>query len=66
MVIKNKYEITAIVFLKTDKDQLPRIITAIKVCKEGELLYEVVQGTFQSNHYEFELDAERNIITVTT
>lgn len=66
IVINNRFEIGQIVYLTTDKEQLPRLITGIKVCKEGELLYEIMQSTLQSLHYEFELSAEKNIELITS
>lgn len=65
MVINNKFEFGQILYLTTDRDQLPRMVTGIKVCKHGELLYEVMSGTLQSTHYEYELCEEKNVqITV--
>lgn len=64
IVINNEYEIGDIVYLKTDQDQLPRIVNCIKVFKHGELNYELAQGTLVSLHYEFELQKEKTIITV--
>lgn len=65
MVIDNKYDIGAFVYLTTDPDQHRRIVTGIKICKGGELIYEISFGTQTSNHYEFELSAEKDI-TLTT
>jgi hypothetical protein len=60
MVINNKYEIKQIVYLITDPDQYPRIITSIKVHDGGELLYETSCGKDSSNHYEFEISTEKS------
>lgn len=62
IVIDNRHEIGDTVFLKTDPDQLYRMIMAFKVFKDGELLYELVQGTISSYHYDFEISTERNIL----
>lgn len=62
IVIENKYEIGEIVYLKTDSDQLPRVVIAFKVYSQGEMMYEVVSGTLQSLHYNFELSKEKDLI----
>jgi hypothetical protein len=61
MVINNAFEHGQVVYLKTDKDQSPRIVFALKVYK-GEILYEVSCGTQNSSHYDFELSAEINVL----
>lgn len=64
IVIENKYEIGETVFLKTDADQKARIIIGIKIYKAGEIMYELVSGTEQSSHYDFEISTEKNLINV--
>lgn len=65
MVIDNEFEIGEIVYLKTCKEQLPRIVFCIKVYK-GEIVYDVASGTTTSGHYPFELSREVNILTTST
>jgi len=65
MVIDNKYEIGAFVYLTTDPDQHRRIVTGIKICRAAELVYEITFGTHSSDHYEFELSSEKDL-TITT
>jgi hypothetical protein len=65
MVIDNVYEIGEVVYLKTDQQQLPRIVYCIKVYK-NEALYELASGTTTSSHYEFELSKEINVLMTTT
>lgn len=62
MVIDNKYEIGDIVFLITDVDRKPRIVSSIEVFMNGELMYRLMQGTQYSSHYSFEITEERNYI----
>lgn len=64
IVINNKFDIGDVVYLKTDQDQLPRVVTCIKVFKHGELNYELAQGTLVSLHYEFELQNEKTIAAI--
>lgn len=61
MVIDNRYEIGEIIYLKTDNDQLLRLISGIMICGK-DIMYEVSHGTTTSKHYEFELTPEVNIL----
>lgn len=64
MVIDNVFDHGDVVFLKTDIEQNPGIIISIKIFKGGEYLYEVIRGTVTSQHYDFELSKEKNILIV--
>ncbi len=64
MVIQNKFNIGEIVYLKTDKEQTPRIVFAIKVMN-NDYLYELACGTSTSSHYDFELSAQVDILLTT-
>lgn len=64
--INNEYNIEDIVYLKTDVDQLPRIITSFEVFKGGEILYKLVQRSTQSYHYGFEFSKEVDIALKTS
>lgn len=65
MVIDNEYNHGDIVYIKTDRDQLPRIVYCIKVYK-NEITYSLSCGTVVSEHYPFELSREVNILTTST
>lgn len=54
-----------LVYLRTDKDQLPRIITAIIIRPTGTC-YELSQGTVTSNHYDFEFSTDRDVLLKTS
>lgn len=62
IVLQNTYNFGDIVYLKTDKEQNPRIITAFVSCPAGDILYEVNCGTIVSRHYEFEITGEKAIV----
>jgi hypothetical protein len=64
-VIDNKYDFGEIVYLKTDKEQSPRIVYCFKVY-QNEILYELACGTQTSSHYEYEISKEPNVILATT
>lgn len=62
IVVDNKYNFGDIVFLKTDIEQMPRIITAIIFCPASDILYEVTCGTVVSRHYDFEITVSKEVI----
>ncbi len=66
MRIENKFEISDTVYLRTDENQLARLVTGIRIRPQGVLLYELSQGTHESVHYEFELSEDRDILVTST
>lgn len=60
MIIENKYEIGDIVYLTTDREQLERLVTQLRISPCG-LIYIIQNGINQSEHYEMELSAEKNL-----
>lgn len=61
IVIENKYNFGDIVFLRTDPDQQPRIVTAFVACPAGDILYELTCSTTASKHYEFEITEDKTV-----
>jgi len=66
MEIKVRFNLGQLVFLKTDNEQLPRIVTEIKL-KGGDMfsyiiLYELSQETSISEHYVSEISEEKDNI----
>jgi len=53
-LITTKFDIGSIVYLITDKEQLPRMVTGI-VIKASGIIYELDQGTTSTRHYEIEM-----------
>lgn len=66
LMIENEYDFGDIVYLVTDKEQLPRIVVCVLCYKRGELLYKLCCGTLQSDHYEYEISKEINVLLATT
>ncbi len=66
MVIENEFSHGDFVYLKTDKEQYQRIVTSIICYKAGELVYNIRCGTTTSEHYEYELSKEVNVLLSTT
>lgn len=65
MVIKNEFNLKQTVYLRTDKDQLPRLVIGIKVCPD-DMLYELMQGTTSSLHYPFEISDTADVLLTST
>lgn len=59
--VNNKFEIEQRVYVVTDINQYPRIVTAITIRQTG-LLYEVACGIGTSEHYDFELSETSDIL----
>lgn len=62
IVVNNKFNHGDVVYLKTDRDQMPRLVSCIKVYIQGEVMYELISGTLSSVHYEFEISTEKNLV----
>jgi hypothetical protein len=58
---KADFEIDTIVFLKTDFDQLPRLVTAIIVF-ESAIQYRLSCGVEETDHWSHEIVKERNLM----
>jgi len=61
MIINNEFEIGQSVYLKTDTQQLERIVCGICVSQK-ELLYELCLGSTVSKHYNFEITEDINVL----
>lgn len=59
MVIENIFDFGDIVYLITDREQLPRVVTAIEIYKAGEILYKLASGSQTSYHYDFEISPSK-------
>lgn len=62
LILENIYNIGEIVYLKTDSDQHARVVTAIKIFPNNEMMYELSCGERSSLHYEFEISKEKELI----
>lgn len=60
MVIDNKYDIGQEVYLATDEYQLKRLVTAIHIHPNNQIVYTISCGYTQSEHYDFEISPEIN------
>jgi hypothetical protein len=57
--MNTKYNIGDIVFLKTDKEQVPRMITGILIRPYGYLFY-LSKSDLETTHFEIELTSDIN------
>lgn len=65
MIYESFYNLGDIVYLKTDKEQSQRIITAILIKPLG-CNYELSQSTTTSWHFDFEFTMQENTILKTS
>lgn len=65
MLIDNVFELAQTVYLVTDPEQRPRLVTCISVRPEG-LKYELSHATMASWHYAFEISTTRNALASLT
>ena len=63
-VINTEFELKQEVWLKTDPEQLKRIVIGFMIFVEGEIMYRLMCGTLQSDHWAFEISAEKDPITI--
>ena len=61
MTINNVFDIGVSVYLKTDPEQLERIVYGIEIRVTG-LLYSLCCGTSTSNHYDFEISKDKDVV----
>lgn len=59
MVINNKFNIGDTVFLKTDPDQLPRLVISIEATA-NEISYQLMCGATNSYHFAFEISPQKS------
>lgn len=65
MIIKTKYDIGDIVYLKTDISQKERMITMVGVTP-GSQVYTLSCGDDSSDHYEIEITDTKDVIKTLT
>lgn len=65
MMLSTKYDFGDFVYLVTDKEQSKRQIVGIEFYPSG-IVYVCYCGTVRSEHYEFELSVEPDLIFKTS
>lgn len=64
MVIDSNYEIGDVVYLKTDVEQMPRIVTGILI-RESTTVYYLSCVTSETTHYNCEISKDVDIVLKT-
>jgi len=54
------------VYLKTDKEQKPRLVTGIYLRPFNSVTYGLTESTTETWHYGFEINDERDIVLATS
>jgi hypothetical protein len=60
-----KYKLGQTVYLITDVEQLPRMVTGITL-RPNTILYSLSLSVNETTHYEMEISSERDILKATT
>jgi hypothetical protein len=63
---ENKYNLNEDVYLKTDIQQLKRMVTGIRFISGGSILYDITLGEESSCHHEAEISNERDVLLATS
>lgn len=61
MKVSTRFDMFQIVYLKTDPDQLGRMVTYIKLLP-GSVVYALSYGTSSSEHFEQEITTTANVV----
>ena len=64
-IIYNKFELKQIVYLCTDIEQRPRIVTGF-MYRGSYIVYELACSMDSSAHYESEISEDKDILITTT
>jgi len=59
--LESKYKLGEIVFLITDVEQKPRMVTGI-IFRPSGVLYELACGDAETAHFEMELATDKNFL----
>jgi len=61
-----EFQIQQIVYLRTDKEQVPRFVTGISLRPFNSVIYRLTQNTTETWHYGFEISDERDVMLCTS
>jgi hypothetical protein len=64
MRIDNAHDIGEVVYLRTDPDQYPRLVTGLEVRPDG-VLYLLSHAGAETKHYPLEITTERDVLMAT-
>jgi len=61
-----EFMIQQTVYLKTDKEQKPRLVTGISLRPFNSVTYGLTENAIETWHYGFEINDERDIVMATS
>lgn len=61
MLIDEKFAIGQTVFLHTDPDQFPRIVTGYVVRPQGIIEYKLSSGESETVHFDIEISVDQSV-----
>jgi len=64
MVVSTEYSIGDIVYLKTDTDQDPRMITSVQILADNFCQYRLSLGSNVSWHTSIEISKEKSVLGI--
>ena len=65
MLVDSKYKIGQVVYLKTDVEQKPYIVTRLQLLPGGTVIYFLNSGAVdESCHYDIEISKEKNYANI--
>lgn len=59
-IITTDFDLGQVVYIKTDSDQDPCIVTAINI-RPGHITYQISRSEWTQNFYEFEISDIKNV-----
>jgi hypothetical protein len=62
MIIDTQFEIGQVVFVTTDVDQFPRVVTGYNIRPNGLISYIVTLNSVENCFYDFELSDTMNVL----
>ncbi len=65
MLIDNKFDIGQVVYLRTDVDQVPRIVVKFEVTS-STVLYILASGEKETTHYDIEISETKDVVLKTS
>ena len=66
MIIKEAFELGETVYLKTDTEQLPHVVTGYVIRPGGTIIYKLSCCGEETNHYDLEITKEQDTLLKVT
>ncbi len=66
LTVEFKHGFEDIVYLKTDINQVPRMVLEMSIASKNCVQYKLAEGDSASWHYEIELSSDKDIVLTST